>query len=242
MESKLYLGDSLKVMEELADNSVDCIITDPPYNLGLFMHKRNTNLVKMRDNQFAYAGWDNLKYEDWLKCMNDFLYQSNRVLKKRGTLIIFMSIIKVESVLQVAEKHGFYYKTTGIWHKTNPMPRNMNLQFVISNECWMYFINEGTSGTFNSEGKVHTDFLESSVTPMSEKKFGKHPTQKPIKIIKELINRVTNENDVVLDPFMGSGTTCVASAMLNRKYIGIDINKEYYNIAKERINSLEVKK
>lgn len=242
MESKLYLGDSLKVMRKLADNSVDCIITDPPYNLGLFMHKRNTNLVKMRENQFAYAGWDNLKYDDWLNNIDEFLSQSNRVLKKRGTLIIFMAIIKVESVLQLAEKHGFYYKTTGIWHKTNPMPRNMNLQFVNSNECWMYFINEGTSGTFNSEGKVRPDFLESSVTPMSEKKLGKHPTQKPIKIIQELIRRVTNENDIVLDPFMGSGTTCVASAMLNRKYIGIDINEEYYNIAKARINSLEVDK
>lgn len=242
MESKLYLGDSVKIMSKLADNSVDCIITDPPYNLGLFMHKRNTNLVKMRENQFAYAGWDNLKYEDWQKSMNEFLFQSNRVLKKKGTLIIFMAIIKVESILQLAEKNGFYYKTTGIWHKTNPMPRNMNIQFVNSNECWMYFINEGTSGTFNSGGKVCPDFLESSVTPYSEKKLGKHPTQKPIKIIKDLISHVTNENDIVLDPFMGSGTTCVASAMLNRKYIGIEINEEYYKIAEARINALEDKK
>lgn len=242
MDSKLYLGDSVKIMSKLADNSVDCIITDPPYNLGLFMHKRNTNLVKMRENQFAYAGWDNLKYEDWLKSMNEFLFQSNRVLKKKGTLIIFMAIIKVESILQLAEKYGFYYKTTGIWHKTNPMPRNMNLQFVNSNECWMYFINEGTSGIFNSGGKVCPDFLESSVTPISEKKLGKHPTQKPIKIIKELISHVTNENDIVLDPFMGSGTTCVASAMLNRKYIGIEINEEYYKIAEARLNALEDKK
>ena len=72
--------------------------------------------------------------------------------------------------------------------------------------------------------------------------YENHPTQKPIKIIKELISHVTNENDIVLDPFMGSGTTCVASAMLNRKYIGIEINEEYYKIAEARLNALEDKK
>ena len=62
--SQLLLGDCLKVMKQIPDSSVDCIITDPPYNLGLFMHKRNTNLKKMRENQFAYAGWDNLEFDE----------------------------------------------------------------------------------------------------------------------------------------------------------------------------------
>jgi len=241
MDSKLYLGDSVKVMEQLKDCSIDCIITDPPYNLGLFMHKRNTNLVKMRENQFAYAGWDNLEYNKWRECMNVFLKQSHRVLKKSGTLIIFMSILKVETIFQLAQENGFYYKTTGIWHKTNPMPRNYKLQFVNSTECWMYFVKDDTTGTFNYDGKPRHDFLESSLTPMSEKKYGKHPTQKPIKILTELIKRVTNKGDAILDPFMGSGSTCVASAMLDRKYIGIEINEEYYKIAKQRIESLEGK-
>jgi DNA modification methylase len=80
-----------------------------------------------------------------------------------------MSIIKVESIINLAEKYGFYYKTTGIWHKTNPMPRNMNLHFVNSTEAWIYFINNGTTGTFNNKGKLFHDFFETSITPKNEK-------------------------------------------------------------------------
>lgn len=231
----LYNDDCIKIMQSIEEKSVDCIMTDPPYNIGNFMLSRNTNMVKMRENAFAYAGWDNMEYSDWVVQMDNFLSECHRILKKRGTLILFMSIIKVESIIRLAEKHKFYYKTTGIWHKTNPMPRNMNLQFVNSLECWIYFVNEGTSGTFNNGGMVIHDFLESAVCPLSEKKFGKHPTQKPLVIMKKLIEYTTNEDDIVLDPFMGSGTTCVACALTGRQSIGIEINEQYYNIANNRI-------
>lgn len=237
--SQLLCGDCINVMRSLPEGSIDCVITDPPYNIGLFMHERNTNLKKMRENQFAYAGWDNMEYRDWKRNMSRFLAQCARVLKKRGSLIIFMSVIKVADIVELATKQGFYYKTTGVWHKTNPMPRNMNLQFVNSTECWIYFIFGGTSGTFNNKGEVKHDFLESSVCPKSEKKFGNHPTQKPLKILKELIECVTNEDDIVLDPFMGSGSTCVACAMLRRRYIGIELEERYFNIANNRIQYLD---
>ena len=234
----LYNMDCIDAMQSFNDKSIDCIITDPPYNIGNFMLSRNSNMVKMRKNAFAYAGWDNMKYIDWINQMDKFLSECHRVLKKRGTLILFMSIIKIESMIKLAEKNKFYYKTTGIWHKTNPMPRNMNLQFVNSLECWMYLINEGTSGTFNSNGKVIHDFLESSVCPISEKKFGRHPTQKPLAIMKKLIEYTTDEGDVVLDPFMGSGSTCVACTMMHRQSIGIEINEQYYDIATKRVQSI----
>ncbi len=236
--SRLINSDCTEAMHQLPDDSVDCIITDPPYNLGLFMHKRNTNLQKMRENQFAYAGWDNLEFDEWRDNMAKWLKECNRVLKKKGTLVIFMAIIKVGEVIKLAEEAGFYYKTTGIWHKTNPMPRNMKIQFVNSTECWIYFINEGTSGTFHNEGKVQHDFMESSVCPLSEKKEGKHPTQKPLSIMKYLIETLSNPDDVILDPFMGSGATCVAAAMTGRRYIGIELCEEYFNIASARISKL----
>lgn len=236
--SQLLKGDCVKVMPSLPDSCIDCIITDPPYNIGLFMHERNTNLQKMRDNQFAFAGWDNMEYRAWKRNMSRFLAQCARVIKTRGTLIIFMSVIKVADIIKMATKHGFYYKTTGTWHKTNPMPRNMNLQFVNSTECWIYFVYKGTSGTFNNNGKVKHDFLESSVCPASEKKFGNHPTQKPLKILKELIECVSNIGDVILDPFMGSGSTCVACAVLGRRFIGIELNDDYYEIADKRIQHI----
>lgn len=236
--SYLINGDCIEVLKTIPDASVDCIITDPPYNLGLFMHKRNTNLAKMRENQFAYAGWDNVEYEEWYANMRAFLSECARILKPRGTFISFMAIIKVESFVTLATEAGFYYKTTGIWHKTNPMPRNMNLQFVNSTECWIYMIHKGTSGTFHNDGKVMHDFLESSVCPLSEKKFGKHPTQKPLSILRKLIAATTNIGDVILDPFMGSGSTCVASAMLERNFVGIELNEEYFNIAYNRVKEV----
>lgn len=238
-DSHLLCGDCIKTMQSIPTETVDAVITDPPYNIGLFMHERNTNLKKMRENQFAYAGWDNMEYKAWKRNMSRFLTQCARVLKKRGTLIMFMSIIKVADIIELATKLGFYYKTTGVWHKTNPMPRNMNLQFVNSTECWIYFIYKGTSGTFNNDGNVKHDFLESPVCPNSEKNFGKHPTQKPLKILKELIGCVTNEGEVVLDPFMGSGSTCVACDILRRRYIGIEIEEKYFDIANSRIQYLD---
>lgn len=234
--SEIINNDCINVMKNLDNNSIDLIITDPPYNLGNFMHDRNTNLAKMRDNHFAYSDWDNLEHEEWVSNMDDFFKESNRLLKKKGTLLMFMSLMKVETLIKLAEKHKFYYKTIGVWHKTNPMPRNMNLHFINSTECWIYFINEGTTGTFNNEGPIH-DFIETSLTPMSEKKYGKHPTQKPLKLINHFVNILSNKGDLILDPFMGSGSTGVSCELLNRNFIGIELDTNYYEIAKKRIKN-----
>lgn len=231
----IYNGDCISVMKRLPDDSVDLILTDPPYNLGLFMHKRGTNLKKMRDNHFAYSGWDDLEFDAWKDEMDKFLSECNRVLKKRGALIIFMSIIKVETIINLAQKHKFYYKTVGTWHKKNPMPRNMNLHFINSTESWLYFVNESTTGTFNNEGKPVHDFIETSTISVSERKNGKHPTQKPLSLMHHFVQLLSNPNDTVLDPFMGSGSSGVAAVLDNRKFIGIEINPEYYNLAKTRI-------
>ena len=179
-----------------------------------------------------------LDYKEWRKSMKKFLVECSRVLKKGGTLIIFMAVIKVSDIFNLAKETKLYYKTTGVWHKTNPMPRNMNIHFVNSTESWIYFVNSDTSGTFNNEGKVVHDFLESSVCPLSEKKHGKHPTQKPLSIMKQLIELITNPNDIILDPFMGSGSTCVAAAIMGRKYLGIELDEKYLKIAKARIEEL----
>ena len=109
-QSHLILGDCVKSMRNIPDDSVDCIITDPPYNLGLFMHNRNTNLKKMRENQFAYAGWDNMEYQVWKRCMGKFMEQCARVCKKSASLVVFMSVLKVADIVSLAQKYGFYYK------------------------------------------------------------------------------------------------------------------------------------
>lgn len=136
---QLYNMNCLEAMKNIPDDSIDLVLTDPPYNLGLFMKNRATNLKAMRENFFGAAGWDDLEFDEWEKDMDEMFSELARIIKTRGSVIMFMSIIKVESIIRLAEKHGFYYKTTGIWHKKNPMPRNMNLHFINSTEAWIYF-------------------------------------------------------------------------------------------------------
>lgn len=231
----LYNDNCIEAMKKIEDDSIDLIVTDPPYNLGNFMKDRDTNLKKMRDNFFADAGWDNMEFDEWLDSMDDFFESSARVMKKGGSIIVFMAIIKVESVIKLAEKHGFYYKTTGIWHKTNPMPRNMNLHFVNSTEAWIYFTYETRTGTFNNNGAMLHDFIETSVTPNGERKYGKHPTQKPESLMQHFVDVLSDEDDWILDPFMGSGSTGVAAKRGNRNFIGIELSKDYFDIASQRI-------
>lgn len=235
-EIKLYNEDCIAAMEKISSDSIDLIVTDPPYNLGNFMKNRDTNLSKMRDNFFGAAGWDDMGLNEWKKSMDDFFASAARVMKKGGTLIMFMAIIKVETIIGLAEKHGFYYKTTGIWHKTNPMPRNMNLHFVNSTEAWIYFTYKTRTGTFNNNGMLIHDFIETSVTPNGERKYGKHPTQKPESLLMHFVTILSNEGDWVLDPFMGSGTTGVIAKRTGRNFIGVELDKKYFEMAKSRID------
>lgn len=232
-------GECIEELATLEDNIVDLVLTDPPYNLANFMNNRDTNLHKMRDNFFATAGWDDLEFDDWKNHMDLFFKESSRILKPGGSMIIFMSILRVETLVELASKYGFYYKTTGIWHKTNPMPRNMNLHFVNSNECWIYFTYMKRTGVFNNNGKLELDFIKTSVAPLSEKRHGKHPTQKPIELFEHFVRLLSNEGDLVVDPFLGSGSSAVASYRLNRKFIGIELERKYYELAKKRLNDEE---
>lgn len=228
-------GDCLTKMSSIPDNSVDLILTDPPYNLGLFMKKRGTNLRKLRKNHFSDKGWDDLEYEEWMRQMDIFLSECHRVLKKKGNLLIFMSVIKAETIISLATKNGFYYKTVGTWHKTNPMPRNMNLHFINSTESWLYFVNDATTGVFNNNGKPIHDFIETATISASEHKKGNHPTQKPISVMKHFVDILSNDDGVVLDPFMGSGSTGVACENSHRLFLGIELNEEYFNNTKLRL-------
>jgi len=234
----LHNQDCIEVMTSIEENSVDLILTDPPYNLGNFMRDRDTNLKKMRDNFFGSAGWDDLSFEEWEESMDRFFEESVRVLKHGGSMIVFMAIIKVESIIKIAERYGLYYKTTGIWHKLNPMPRNMNLHFVNSTETWIYFTYKKKTGTFNNDGKMIHDFIETAVASNGERRFGKHPTQKPVKLMEFFVNVLSNENDTILDPFMGSGSTGVAAIKNDRNFIGVELNEKYYNIARQRIEEV----
>lgn len=152
---------------------------------------------------------------------------------------MFMSIIKVETIINLAQEYKFYYKTVGTWHKKNPMPRNMNLHFINSTESWLYFINDATTGTFNNNGLPIHDHIETGTISSSERKLGKHPTQKPIALMEHFVKLLSNPDEIVLDPFMGSRTTGVAALMNGRKFIGIELDSGYFNLTNSRL--LQVK-
>ena len=238
MPITLLNNDCLVAMNDIADDSVDLILTDPPYNLGNFMKERATNLKQMRANYFGAAGWDNFDTYEWTDSMTRFFNEVARVIRPGGSLVVFMSIIRVQTLITLAQNCGFYYKTTGIWHKHNPMPRNMNLHFINSTEAWVYFTNKKHTGVFNNCGKAIHDFIETSVAPMGEKRYGKHPTQKPVALMQHFIQLLSNEGDCVLDPFMGSGSTGVAAKILNRSFVGIELCPEYFEIARCRIEEV----
>ena len=115
------------------------------------------------------------------------------------------------------------------------MPRNMNLHFINSTESWVYFINEGKTGKFNNKGKAIHDFFESSTISAGEKSFGKHPTQKPVVLMEHFVDLLTDQGDVVVDPFMGSGSTGVAAIKKGRRFFGIELDKNYFKLSKARL-------
>lgn len=234
----IYQESCIDAMEAMEPHSVDLILTDPPYNLGKFMKNRDTNLKRMRSNYFGAAGWDDLDYDAWTQSMDKFFDGASKIIRPGGSMVVFMAIIKVETIIDIATKYGFYYKTTGIWHKTNPMPRNMNLHFINSTEAWIYFTYGAHTGTFNNAGKALHDFFETSVTPASERTYGKHPTQKPVALLSEMVKILSNEGDIVYDPFMGSGSTGVAAIINGRRFIGSEVNEDYCKISQSRMESI----
>lgn len=200
------------------------------------MRKRNANWSGMRKNSIDSASWDDLDDTAWETLMDQFLAESRRVLRKGASAIVFMGFNRIETIIRLAENHGFYYKTTGVWHKTNPVPRNMNLHFVNSTEAWIYFTVGTRTGTFNNDGQLLHDFLESPVTSKAEKQHGKHPTQKPLHIMNHFVSVLSNSNDLVLDPFMGTGSSGVAALSQGRRFIGMEKESEYFDIAAKRLH------
>ena len=219
-------SESLSLMKELKVNSIDAIITDPPYNIS-------------RDNNFATMGRAGIDFGEWDKDFNltSWIKVAEPLLKKGGNIVIFNDWKNMTNITKSLEENGFEVKDLIRWKKTNAMPRNRDRRFITDYEVAVWAVKKGGKWTFNRLSDTYEiPEIVGGLTPKSEKIEGGHPTQKPIYVMKWLIERLTNEGDVVLDPFMGSGTTGVACKELNRNFIGIEIDENYYNIAYKRIN------
>ncbi len=222
-------ADSKNVIKRIPDNSIDFILTDPPYNLG--QHSTgNIPLPGRSAMNNDVADWDMVDFnpEEWA---DEFI----RILKPTGNLFIFTSYNQLGRWYNCLDQK---FDTTNfmIWHKTNPAPKIFKVGFL--NSCEMIFVcwNKKHTWNFLSQREMH-NFIESPICMRPERLSNpKHPAQKPLAILKKMIEVATNENDIVFDPFMGVGSTGVAAIELKRRFIGVELNNEYFEAAKKRIN------
>lgn len=205
--NKIHLGDCVKLLKKLDDNSVDCIITDPPYGINYHSgHYKNGNPHNPILN------------DDTLFIPVDELW---RVLKPSGAMFVFYS-----HKVPLIDKR---VKNVIIWVKNNWTAGDLYKDFGNQYECIAYMPKEN----FKLHSKRYSNIWKFDRIP-SDKLV--HPNQKSESIIRRLIESSTNKDDCVLDPFMGSGTTAVASKQLNRKFIGFEIDKSYVETCKNRLS------
>lgn len=234
--TEIFNDDAIRAMQGLETESIDLVLTDPPY--GLQPHTAGRGWGKLRKNSINETQWDNLTDTDFTDLMEGFMTESFRALKKGGAMVVFCSTQKTADALTAAEKAGLYYKTFGVWHKTNPLPRNMKIDFLHSVEMWGYFIKGAKSGTFNGECKPVHDFISCPTAVGKERQVGGgHIAQKPVKLMEHFVRLLSNRGEIVLDPFMGTGTTGVAALRLGRDFIGVEKDEKYFATAKARLGA-----
>lgn len=229
---KIILGDAIAFMKTLPDGSIDAIITDPPFGLEEFSKKRGHGRSRLggRSNHVD-DGWDKKLNAETV--IDSYLNEAVRVLKNKGNLLQFSSLENIAHLMESAPKE-LYYKTYGVWHKTNPIPINMKIRYINSTELWVHWVNGARTGTFNANGKPVHNFIETGLTPAGEKKHGKHSTQKPLAVMRWAVGTLTNPGDLILDPFAGSGSTLVAAMETGRRSIGVELSEEYCQIIEGR--------
>lgn len=225
---KLYQGDCLEVMDRLIEQGVkvDAVITDPPYNIA-------------KDNNFHTMGRSGIDFGEWDKGFDLFSYIDKvyKILDKNGSFVVFNDWKNLGDISRYAESLGFVTKDMIRLEKTNPMPRNRDRRYITDFECAIWFTMPKAKWVFNRQ----SDTYERPKYVGSIEK-GLHPTQKNLGLMEWLLKIHSNENDLILDPFMGSGTTAIASINTNRKFIGIELDENYFKIAQDRIHKALIEK
>lgn len=235
-QATLYLEDTFKALKKIPSESVDMIFADPPYflsNDGITC--QGGKMVSVNKGE-----WD--KTTDKHKFNRRWLRACKRVLKPNGTIWISGTLHNIYSIGMALEQEGYKIINNITWQKTNPPPNLACRCFTHSTETILWAKKIKGKHFFNYQlmkdsngGKQMKDVWVGTLTKPSEKKAGKHPTQKPLYLLENIVLASTQEGDVVLDPFCGSSTTGVACKKFNRKFIGIDNNEEYIKLSQRRL-------
>lgn len=205
---------------------VDLILTDPPYCVS---RKHQLGFSNMGRAGMNYGDWDyNFDQKKWIKSCAS-------LVREGGSFIIFNDWKNLSYMIEALVENGFVIKDLIRWEKSNPMPRNVNSRYVMDVEVAIWAV-KGTKGwTFNKPEDVPymKPVLKSSIVAGGKNRI--HPTQKSLTIFEDLIKIHSNENDLIFDPFLGSGTTAHACKNLNRRFIGCEIEEKYYKEILKRL-------
>ena len=243
-EFTLIKGDSFSLLKKIEKKSIDMIFADAPY----FLSSGCISCSGGKQVSVDKGEWDkSLEITERLKYHRKWIRECREVLKDNGTIWISATLHSVYAIGVALEMEGFSIINNIIWQKPNPSPNLACRCFTNSTETILWARKQLTpkkkgKHTFNyslmkeiNGNKQMKDVWLIPLVTKEEKKYGKHPTQKPLALLERIVLSSTNEGDLVLDPFNGSGTTGLVSVKLNRRYIGIDKELEYCELTKKRL-------
>jgi site-specific DNA-methyltransferase (adenine-specific) len=248
----LYHGNCLNMMQHIPDDTFDMIFADPPYFLsnGTFTC-HNGQAVSVRKGDWDIGGTreDNQQFHTmWLK-------ECKRILKPNGTVWVSGTYHSIYQCGLGLQDNNYHILNDIIWFKPNASP-NLSCRFFTASHETLIWARKSKKcrHKFNYDdmknGDWGSDFIKKPNMQMrsvwaiyppqkEEKKFGKHPTQKPIELLRRIISASTDEGDLILDPFTGSSTTGVAAKILKRRFVGIDIEQNYLDLSIKRFKELK---
>lgn len=226
--------DCFQYLKSIPNRTVDLVLIDPPYEVSRETNFQSGEETGKDTDRFRismdFGDWDNN-----FTGLDRVINESYRVLKNSGTLICFYDLWKITNLKDYFCKANFKQIRLIEWLKTNPVPLNSKTNYLTNAREIAVLGVKGGKPTFNSEYDNGTYQY-----PICHDKGRFHPTQKPLALIEDIIKKHSNEGDLVLDCFSGSGTTAIASYNTNRNFIGCELSKEYYDKTIQRLNQLGI--
>ena len=231
---RLLKKDCFEMLKDIPDNYINLFLIDPPYMVSRSTNFQSGDLKGDDTDRFRVS----MDFGDWdtdFSGLDEVGKEAYRVLCKGGTLICFYDLWKVSELKEYFEKAKFKQIRFIEWVKTNPVPINSKINYLTNAREIAVTGIKGGKPTFNSE-------YDNGIYkyPICHNKNRFHPTQKPLSLIEDLVVKHSNEGDIVLDCFSGSGTTAIASYNKNRHFIGCEISDEYYQKSISRLQELNI--